>query len=353
VFDLNDFDETYPGPFEWDVKRLVASVAVAGRENGFRRNDRRRIVLAAAARYRAAMRDFAGRGHLDVWYTLMDAADVEQVISGRLRRMQRSRAARAVAKAHTKDHTRALDRLTAIVDGERRIVADAPLIVPVADLLPDRERRELVEKMTQLVGDYAVTLSPERRHLLRRYHLVDLARKVVGVGSVGTRAWILLLRGRDESDWIFLQAKEAQPSVLEGIGETHEYANQGERVVTGQRLMQATGDIFLGWQRVQGIDGATRDFYFRQLQDWKGSAAVEAMVPDGMRAYAELCAWTLARAHARSGDAAAIAGYVGAGDVFDRALADFAESYADRNEDDYGQLLEAARSGRVVESTEP
>jgi uncharacterized protein (DUF2252 family) len=219
--------------------------------------------------------------------------------------------------------------------------------VPIADLLPDVERVELTRRMQEILEGYATTLSADRRRLLRSFGLVDVARKVVGVGSVGTRAWILLLEGRDGSDPLFLQAKEAQPSVLEGLAGPAEFDNQGERVVAGQRLMQAVGDIFLGWQRVQGLDGAQRDFYVRQLRDWKASAVVEEMVPDGMHAYGELCGWTLARAHARSGDRIAIASYLGNSAAFDRAIAQFAESYADRNEEDHRDLVEAARTGRV------
>jgi uncharacterized protein (DUF2252 family) len=348
VFDLNDFDETFPGPFEWDVKRLAASLAIAGRENGFPRPERQRIVLASMARYRTAMRDFAGRGHLEVWYAGVDTAGVEPLLTARLGKAQRTRLARTVAKAQTKDSAQAQERLTAVTDGARRIVADPPLVVPIADLLPDVERVELTRLMEDILEGYATTLSSDRRRLLASFRLVDVARKVVGVGSVGTRAWILLLEGRDGSDPLFLQAKEAQPSVLEGLAGPAELDDQGERVVAGQRLMQAAGDIFLGWQRVRGLDGRQRDFYVRQLRDWKASAVVEEMVPDGMRAYGELCGWTLARAHARSGDRIAVASYLGNGASFDRAVARFAESYADRNEEDHRSLEEAVRTGRVV-----
>jgi hypothetical protein len=210
------------------------------------------------------------------------------------------------------------------------------------------ERKELTTRMEELLEGYGATLAPERRRLLRTYRLVDIARKVVGVGSVGTRAWILLLLGRDQSDPLFLQAKEAQASVLDGLAGSGEFENQGERVVTGQKLMQAAGDIFLGWHRAQGVDGPWRDFYVRQLRDWKGSFEIEEMVPDGAYAYGEVCGWTLARAHARGGDRIAIAAYLGKSDAFDRAIAEFAESYADLNDEDYHRLLDAARTGRVV-----
>jgi uncharacterized protein (DUF2252 family) len=351
VFDLNDFDETFPGPFEWDVKRLAASLAIAGRENGFSRSERRRIVLGCVARYRTAMREFAGCGHLEVWYAGVDTDGVSALLTGKLGKAERARLARTSVKARTKGSAQAQERLTAVTDGSRRIVAEPPLVVPLADLMPDVERAELTKRIEEILDGYATTLSADRRRLFQGFRLVDVARKVVGVGSVGTRAWILLLEGRDGSDPLFLQAKEAQPSVLEGLAGPAEFDNQGERVVTGQRLMQAVSDIFLGWQRVDGIDGARRDFYVRQLRDWKGSAVVEEMVPDGMHAYGEVCGWTLARAHARSGDRIAITAYLGNGTAFDQAIAEFAEAYAEVNEEDHRSLQDAVRTGRVVAQT--
>jgi uncharacterized protein (DUF2252 family) len=349
VFDLNDFDETFRGPFEWDVKRLAASLEIAGRGQGLAKADRRRIVLAGAARYRTAMNEFARLGNLAVWYTGLDITAVQSVLTTKLKKTQRGRLARYEAKARTRDSDQALGKLAAVVDGEYRIVSAPPLVVPMTELLTEPERKELAAMMEDLLDRYAATLSYERRQLLRAYRLVDIARKVVGVGSVGTRAWILLLLGHDRSDPLFLQAKEAQPSVLEGLSGPRQFANQGERVVTGQRLMQAASDIFLGWQRTTGTDGVERDFYVRQLRDWKGSFEIEDAVAPGMLAYAETCGWTLARAHARGGgDRVAIAAYLGRSDAFDRAVAEFAESYADLNEGDYQALVAAERSGRIV-----
>ena len=348
VFDINDFDETHRGPWEWDIKRLVASFAIAGRENGFSETQRRQILLATARRYRAAMRGFAQQPHLDVWYAHVDTDEIDTLLRQRMDKSRRRQVTKGLNKARTRDSMQALGKLTALVDGERRIVADPPLVVPISDLVPDRKREELVGEMQALLRSYRRTLQPDRRALVAQFRFVDMARKVVGVGSVGTRSWIILLTGRDGDDPLFLQVKEAQPAVLARFHGPDEYANQGQRVVAGQRLMQAASDIFLGWQSTGGIDGGRRDFYVRQLRDWKGSAPVEEMVPDGMMAYGELCAWTLARAHARSGDRIAIAAYLGAGDVFDRALADFAERYADQNDRDYRALQDAVTSGRLI-----
>ena len=348
VFDLNDFDETLPGPWEWDVKRLAASLAVAGRENGLTRKIRNRIVLTAIAQYRTAMREFAAMGNLDVWYAHLDAEAVQAELATELDATQRKRLAKSLAKAHTRDSMQALEKLTRLDQGERRIVADPPLVVPVADLLPEFERDELTRRLRQLIADYSQSVSSDRRTLIDQYEVVDIARKVVGVGSVGTRAWIILLLGRDGQDPLFLQAKEAPPSVLSAFLGDSQYANQGQRVVAGQRLMQASGDIFLGWQGVEGIDGQHRDFYVRQLRDWKGSAVIETMTPESLGRYGALCGWTLARAHARSGDRIAIAAYLGGSTAFERAVAEFAEAYADQNERDYHALLAAAKSGQVT-----
>ncbi|MBO0872881.1 MAG: DUF2252 domain-containing protein [Pseudonocardia sp.] len=351
AFDLNDFDETFPGPFEWDVKRLAASLAVAARQLDFGGPDRNRIVLAAVARYRTAMREFAARGNLEVWYASVDTDAVDSLLTVKLTKAQRGRLGRSLAKARTRDSMHAVGKLVAEVNGEYRIRSSPPLVIPISELLPEIERRELALRMEEIVAGYGGTMESDRRHLLASYRLVDIARKVVGVGSVGTRAWILLLQGRDPSDPLFLQAKEATASVLDAPGGPGTYENQGERVVTGQRLMQAASDIFLGWYRLEGIDGRERDFYLRQLRDWKGSVEVQDLIPDGMRAYGEVCGWTLARAHARSGDRFAIAGYLGRGDAFDRAVAEFAEAYADRNERDYGLLRSAVDSGQITART--
>jgi uncharacterized protein (DUF2252 family) len=347
VFDINDFDETWPGPWEWDVKRLAASLAVAGRANGYARKIRRGIVLAMAERYRRAMGEFAAMRDLDVWYARADVDDLAGTLGAQLDKARRKQLDKARTKAMTRDSLQAYKKLTAAVDGSRRIVADPPLVVPVRDLLPEIEWRELQEQLTELLAGYRDSLADDRRHLFDRYEFVDMARKVVGVGSVGTRCWIVLLAGRDEHDPLLLQVKEAGQSVLAAAPDEHE----GRRVVTGQRLMQAVSDIFLGWHRAPGFDGRTRDFYVRQLRDWKGAAVAEEMDPVGMRAYAALCGWTLARAHARTGDRIAIAAYLGEDAVVDNALADFAEKYADQAERDHAALAAAVDDGRVTAQT--
>ncbi|MCT9081728.1 DUF2252 domain-containing protein [Streptomyces fulvoviolaceus] len=349
VFDINDFDETLPGPWEWDVKRLSASLVIAGRANGFDDAERARIVSSTVRSYREAMIRFADTGNLDIWYAKIDADLLESLASDRLDATKRGRKnlARAMAKARTRDSLQAFDKLTETVDGRPRIAADPPLLVPAGDLLPDIERSALERQFRGLIERYGRTLASDRRTLLADYRLADVARKVVGVGSVGTRCWIFLLLGRDDRDPLFLQAKEADASVLAAHVGTSRYLNQGERVVSGQRLMQATSDIFLGWERVDGIDGKQRDFYVRQLRDWKGIAMPERMRPKDMQAFGELCGVTLARAHARSGDRIAIATYLGGGDSFDRALATFAEVYADQNERDHQALVDAVRAGRL------
>jgi len=348
VFDINDFDETLPGPWEWDVKRLAASLVVAGSENGFSDRHCRSIALAAVGRYRQAMRGFAETGNLAVWYSHVDVDEVEAGFAGRFDASQRRRAETSLAKARTRDSMQALRKLTHRVDGQQRILADPPLVVPLTELLPGLERADMQEALHALLRRYRRSLQSDRRVLLEQYRLVDVARKVVGVGSVGTRCWIMLLSGRDDADPLFLQAKEAPASVLAEFLGPGEYANQGHRVVAGQRLMQATSDIFLGWERATGIDAEQRDFYVRQLRDWKWSALVETFVPEELRWYGALCGWTLARAHACSGDRVAIASYLGGGDRFDHAVTDFAEAYAEQNLRDHAALLRAVESGRVV-----
>lgn len=347
MFDINDFDETLPGPWEWDVKRLSASFVIAARANGFDDAERARIVAGTVRSYREAMIRFAGMRNLDVWYTKIDDARLKELISGRLRKEGRQKLDRALAKARSRDALQVFDKLTRMVDGRPRIAADPPLLVPVSDLLPDTERTALERQFRGLIERYAITLPSDRRHLLADFQLADVARKVVGVGSVGTRCWIILLLGRDGGDPLFLQAKEADTSVLaEHLGASL-YRNQGERVVAGQRLMQATSDMFLGWERVDGFDGRRRDFYVRQLRDWKGIAMPETMTPLQLETFGGVCGLTLARAHARSGDRIAIAAYLGGGDAFDRALVTFAEAYADQNERDHRALLDAVRTGRL------
>jgi uncharacterized protein (DUF2252 family) len=348
VFDANDFDETLPGPFEWDLKRLAASLEIAGRENGFKTKERRAVLVAAAGGYRQAMRDFAGQANLAVWYAHLDLDQEMATIGPLLEPSRAKRVTAQLAKARTRDSMSAFEKLCTVVDGQPRIVSDPPLVVPVTELMPDEDAADLFGQLRALLSDYRRSLASDRKHLLEQYRLVDMARKVVGVGSVGTRAWILLMEGTDEGDPIFLQAKEAQQSVLEEFAGASVYTNHGQRVVAGQHLMQAASDIFLGWQRTTGYDGVDRDYYVRQLRDWKGSAAPEEMIPSGMAVYARLCGWTLARAHARSGDRVAIAAYLGAKDTFDQAIADFASAYADQNDRDYAALQAAAASGRVA-----
>jgi uncharacterized protein (DUF2252 family) len=351
VFDLNDFDETLPGPFEWDVKRLAASFEVAARDRDFTDAERSTAVLASVRSYREWMRKLAATGNLDVWYAHLD---VDTVLSN-LRQQQAKRQAagvkKAAAKARTKDSLKAFAKLTQEVDGERQIVSDPPLIVRAADLaeIGGFTPEQLEEVMRGLYREYRETLQSDRRHLLEEFRMVDLARKVVGVGSVGTRCWILLLTGRDSDDPLFLQIKEAQESVLEPYLGESDYANHGERVVAGQRLMQGTNDIFLGWiQTKDSLDGAERDFYVRQLWDWKTSLDLETILPKGLELYGEVCGFLLAHAHARSGDRIAISSYLGKGDIFDRALAEFAVAYADQNERDYAALQQAAKDGRIT-----
>ncbi|HEY1641636.1 MAG TPA: DUF2252 domain-containing protein [Streptosporangiaceae bacterium] len=350
VFDVNDFDETLPAPWEWDVKRLAASMEVAARGSGFGRKRRREIVLATVASYRNAMRSFAGLGNLDVWFTQTDVDQLRQRYEGQLAQLNRKRLAKGLAKAPKRNSLQELAKLTSLTDGRPQIVADPPLLVPVRDLVADQmETEEIAAGMGVLLSKYRQTLQDDRKVIIRQYDFTDMARKVVGVGSVGTRCWIILMMGRDESDPLFLQVKEAETSVLSEFAGASEFANQGQRVVAGQRLMQAASDIFLGWQRVPaGLDGQTRDFYVRSLRDWKLSVDIEVMIPRGLRLYGELCGWTLARAHARSGDRIAIAAYLGGKDIFDNAVADFSASYADQNERDFAELSAACESGRIT-----
>ena len=353
VFDVNDFDETLPGPFEWDVKRLAASLAVAGRDNGFPAKARRKIALAAAEGYRTAMRGFAEQPFLDVWYAHLDIEPALGEFRSQVKAKRFKAAEALLAKAHTKDSTQALAKLTTVTGGRRQIISDPPMIVPVEEVFAGVQADAIYEQIRGVLGKYRRTLQSDRRHLLEQFAMVQVARKVVGVGSVGTRAWIVLMDAGDGVEPLFLQAKEAQPSVLAQYSGRSQYANQGERVVAGQHLMQAQSDIFLGWTRVPNpVDGLDRDFYVRQLRDWKFSAPIEAMIPTGMEIYARLCGWTLARAHARSGDRIALAAYLGGSAKFDQAIADFAETYADQNERDYAALQAAVKEGKAEATTE-
>jgi uncharacterized protein (DUF2252 family) len=348
VFDVNDFDETLPGPFEWDVKRLAASLAVAGRASGFPAKDRRKIALAAGAGYRTAMRGFAEQTFLDVWYTHVDIEPVLAQFRSQMNAKGFKTAQKLLAKAHTSDSTKALDKLTTMVDGQRRFISDPPTIVPVEEVFAGVQAEAIYQLIRTVLAKYRRSLQSDRRHLLEQFTMVQVARKVVGVGSVGTRAWVVLMDAGDGVEPLFLQAKEAQPSVLADYAGRSQYNNQGERVVAGQHLQQAQSDIFLGWTRVPNpLDGVDRDFYVRQLKDWKFSVPIEMMLPEGLTLYARLCGWTLARAHARSGDRIALAAYLGGSDKFDQAIADFAETYADQNELDYAALQAAVKEGRA------
>ena len=354
VFDVNDFDETLPGPFEWDVKRLAASLAVAGRDNGFPAKARRKIALAAAEGYRTAMRGVRRRSPSWTSGTRTWTSSRPSPSSGPRSRPKGSRLAETLlAKAHTSDSTKALGKLTTVVDGQRRIISDPPMIVPVEEVFADVQADAIYELIRTVLGKYRRTLQSDRRHLLEQFTMVQVARKVVGVGSVGTRAWIVLMDAGDGVEPLFLQAKEAQASVLAEYAGRSQYSNQGERVVAGQHL-HAGPERHLPRldPRHQPRDGVDRDFYVRQLKDWKFSVPIEMMLPEGMAIYARLCGWTLARAHARSGDRIALAAYLGGSAKFDQAIADFAETYADQNELDYAALQAAVKDGKAEATTE-
>lgn len=353
VFDINDFDETLPGPFEWDVKRLAASFVVAGRDIGFTRKQCRKATLAAVESYRTAMGAFAAQPILSVWYAHLNMeqalAEYKASLSARKLKERKARlkaTEAALAKARTRDRLQAIGKLTTVVDGKRQIVSNPPLVVRLDDMVevnPDGVRGRL----GTLMAAYGNTLQSHLRVLIDHFTLADVAHKVVGVGSVGTRAWILLLEAGVESEALLLQAKQAGPSALAGYAGKSAYANEGERVVAGQHLMQASSDIFLGWLRARPTGSRNQDYYLRQLRDWKMSAAIEEMIPAGMQIYARWCGWTLARAHARSGDRIAIAAYLGNSTKFDNAIADFAEAYADQNERDHAAMAAAVADGRV------
>jgi uncharacterized protein (DUF2252 family) len=352
VFDINDFDETHPGPWEWDVKRLAVSMLIAARDNGFGVRDQDRSVLAAVGQYRAAMREFATMDNLRVWYARLELETLLAERAADLKPRQVKRTQKTLAKARSRDSMSAFEKLTHEADGRVRIVDQSPLIVPLDVLAPGGARDELLELLRSLVREYRESLQYDRRVLLEQYELIDFARKVVGVGSVGTRAWIALLTGRDGRDPLFLQLKEAEASVLEEFLVPSEFTNHGQRVVVGQHLMQASSDIFLGWIHVAaGMDGQPRDFYGRQLRDWKGSAEIEQMIPEGLATYGRLCGWTLARGHARSGDRIGIASYLGNGTNFDRAIVEFSKAYAEQNDSDYKRLDDAVKAGKIVAKT--
>ena len=358
VFDINDFDETLPGPFEWDVKRLAASFVVAGRDNGFTKKHYRKVTLAAVESYRTAMRAFAIQSILTVWYAHLNIeealAEYKSTLTTRQLKERKAnvKAAEAMlAKARTRDSLQAIRKLTNAVDGRRRIISDPPLIIPL-DELTGFDTDVLLERIHELLTAYRDTLQSDRRRLFDHFTLADVAHKVVGVGSVGTRAWILLFEAGFEEDVLLLQAKQAEASALADYAGESEYANQGERVVACQHLLQATSDIFLGWLRAHPTGGHDEDYYVRQLRDWKLSAVIEEMSPRSMDVYARLCGWTLARAHARAGDRVAISAYLGNSTKFDNAVADFAEAYADQNDRDHAALAAAVAAGRVEAQSE-
>ncbi len=347
VFSPNDFDETLPGPWEWDVKRMAASAEIAGRDVGLPANSRRWIVKESVREYREAMRDFAGRSHLDVWYERLTASELVDRFGGTLKGRGRIEFARPFANARRKTSLRAVEKLTERAEGKLRFGHVPPLLVPIRELVGPVDAREQSAFVQKVLDQYAESLDADREYLFRTHRFVDMARKLVGVGSVGTRAWVFLLVGRDGQDPLVLQAKEAQPSVLEPYLGASEFANHGERVVRGQRISQAASDIFLGWQRSVGLDGKEHDFYVRQLWDWKASADLSTLSEAGLHAYTRACGWSLARAHARSGDRLAVAAYLGGGSAFDRAIARFATAYADQNELDHRRLSEAVAGGEV------
>ena len=348
VFDINDFDETHPGPWEWDVKRLAASLAIAGRERNFTDRQRRKIVLSMAANYRQQMAAASTMPTMSIWYQHLNMAEAMAELGPAMDDRMRRRTEKQLAKARLQDSALALTKLTTEVDGKLVFRSDPPLLVPAGELFAEDEAQTLHERMHVILRSYRKTLQSDRRALLEKFRFEALARKVVGVGSVGTRAWVLLLMGRDSGDPLLLQAKEAEASVLERFTKKSNLANHGQRVVAGQHLMQAVSDIFLGWDQIEGVDGVPRDYYVRQLRDWKGSFDVEGSIPQGMAIYGSVCGWTLARAHARAGDPIAISAYLGNSTTFDQAIADFAEAYADQNERDYDAMLAAIRTGRIA-----
>jgi uncharacterized protein (DUF2252 family) len=351
IFDVNDFDETIPGPFEWDIKRLAASLEIAARSRNFDQATRTSIVARSSSAYRLAMAEFANMRDLQIWYSRLDGTAIMNRWGNEVTARIQKTFDRAVSKAQSKDHLAALAKLTEEVDGKLRFIDNPPLIMPAESLFTDVYAKQSLDNLYDALTQYRHTLSGDRQRLLEKYNFVDLARKVVGVGSVGTRCWVALFLGRDNEDPLLLQIKEAEAAVGEPFLGKSEYSHHGERVVQGQCLMQGASDIFLGWDRFTAPDGITRDFYLRQLWDGKGSAVVDQMEPGGMGIYAELCGWTLARAHARAGDPIAMASYLGKGDRFDRAMSQFASSYADQNERDFGAFTRAIADGRIEATT--
>ncbi len=354
VFDINDFDEAYPGPWEWDLKRLATSAVVAGRENGFSEKDCRRMATAVAETYQYATERFAAMHTLEVWYYHVDASLALTVFEEGASKKGKKSAQKMVKKARSHTHQQTLEKLTRVESGRRRIISDPPLLVPFREMgleriLGDADAHQMTEEAVESAwGQYLDSLPDERRYLLQRFHIVDAALRVGGVGSVGTRCIIVLLEGSDGHDALLLQLKEAGPSVLERFSDRQSSVGPAQRVVTGQRLMQAASDIFLGWHT---SELSYRDYYWRQLKDMKGSVDVAAMDEDAFKTYVQLCSWCLARAHARTGDEAAIRAYIGKNDSFANAIADFAIAYADQTERDYQGRGEAVESGRITAET--
>ena len=347
IFGLNDFDETLPGPVEWDLKRLAVSFEVAGRDLGFDARDREAAVTATVRSYREAMLGFAEQRNVDVWYARLPAAELRKRLETLGDRASGKEVKKRLQKALRRDHLHAFGRHLVTTDGAPRFVSNPPFLVPADELLEGEARERYVEVVRDFLTQYRESLAPDRRALLESYRFVSLARKVVGVGSVGTRAWIVLMVGRDADDPLLLQLKEAQPSVLAPYAGTTGFESEGRRVVEGQRLMQAASDHMLGWYRLLAWDGQYRDFYVRQLWDGKASIEVANLTPKGLRVYGESCGWTLARGHARSGDRIALAAYLGENEKFDRAITAFASAYAETNEQDHTRLQEAVDSGRL------
>ena len=347
IFDVNDFDETLPGPFEWDLKRLAASVEVAARSRGFDEKMRRSLVAKSSKGYRHAMRTFAAMRNLDLWYVRLDAARMTERWKEEAGPKVMENFMGRVEKAKSKDHLRAVAKLTEEVDGSLRFRADPPLLTPADQIFDPANAEAVVANLLGGLTDYRTTLQGDRQHLLSRYEFVDLARKVVGVGSVGTRCWVALFIGRDKGDPLVLQVKQAEQSVAEPFLQPSEFTNMGQRVVEGQRLVQSASDIFLGWDQVPGEDGVLRDFYFRQMWDWKLSPDIETMLPQAIDIYVQMCGYALALGHARSGDAIAIDAYLGTGPKFDEAMCRFAAAYADQNERDHQALKQAIATNRI------
>ena len=357
VFDINDFDETLPGPWEWDVKRLAASVEICGRDNGLSEKKRRSAVLACAQGYREGMRMFADMGHIDVWYAHFDVDTLLAKVATDIDVKSKKAADKVVAKAKAKDSARAIAKLTEVVDGKLRIASDPPVVIPMRELIAYEQGDEALERfdelsiehlMSAVLAEYRSTLDPHKRQLVNEYTAVDVAHKVVGVGSVGTRAWIVVMQGADESDPLVLQVKEAQESVLERFVGKSKYRQHGQRVVEGQRAMQTASDMLLGWCRLPGEDGKKKDYYVRQLWDGKGSIDLSLLSAKQLETLAKACGWTLAHAHARTGDRFAISAYLGKSDKFDKAIADFADAYAYQNEADYQRFMEAYEAGKLA-----